>query len=184
MSQPNKETVRDYIEDLKTEFPKLKVYKEKPWWLNIIFKAPLIRRLKWFDYTQTIGMNIWFSERWDLGSPSSQMCTLRHERKHLQQFQKYTLLGMFFLYFFIFFPIGFAYFRAKFEREGYFESIRARIEYYGSTSEVKEGCLQSYLNTFVRPNYLWAWPFKKTVLKWFEEDWAAAINERKNSVLK
>jgi hypothetical protein len=179
MSLADETTVRNYIADLKVEFPKLRIYHEKSWWLNIIFNAPLLKKLRWFNYTQTIGSNIWLSNNWDSYSPSSQMCILRHERQHLLQFKKYGLLGMVFLYLFVFFPIGLAYFRAKFEREGCFETIRARIQYYGDMSEVKEGCRQSYLNALVRASYLWAWPFKKKVLAWFEEDWIAAVNERK-----
>ena len=179
MSKPNEATVRDYIADLKVEFSKLEIHDKKPWWLNVIYKAPILKKLAWGNYTQVIGCNIWLSENWNSYSPSRQMSTLRHERQHLLQYQKYGLIGMAFLYLFVFFPIGLAYFRAKFEREGYAESIRARIEYYGDAEEVKEGCKQSYLNAFVRANYLWAWPFKKRVLIWLEEDWKAAVDERK-----
>ncbi len=174
--------VSEYIQGLKDEFPDLRVYEEKPWWLKVIFHAPLVKKLKWFNYTQTIGMNIWKANNWDSYTDYSKLSTLRHEREHLLQFKKYTLLGMAFLYLFVFFPIGLAYFRAKFEREGMVASLHAKIEYYGSSQIVKDRSRDKYLKTLTSSAYLYAFPFKKVVLKWFEEDWATAVEKRQSCI--
>lgn len=174
----NSMTVASYLIQLKKEFPSLKIGKRKPWWLNLIFKAPFIKKLKWFNFTQTIGTNIWLAEDWNCYNSRHQMITLRHERIHLLQFQKYGLIGMIILYLFLFFPIGLAYFRAKFEREAFAESMKAKIEYYGITTEVQDSSRKTYLRNLTGSAYLFPWPFKKVILNWFAEDWIKAVDER------
>lgn len=166
--------VRNYLKLLYQEFPGLHIYRAKPWWLRFVFNLPLIKRLGWEDYTQTIGMNIYLSDQWDGISATSQLSTLRHERQHLLQFKKYGFFLMAILYLFVFFPIGLAYFRAKFEREGFFESMKTRVEFRGSDEEIRRQCFDMYNEAFLSSKYLWAWPFKTTIVNWFNEDWDKA----------
>lgn len=164
-----------YIEQLHQEFPNLKVSSEKPWWLQWIFDLPLLERLGWDVATQTIGSQIFLSCNWENYSASQKLAILRHEREHLLQFMKYGVVLMAFLYLFIFFPVGFAYFRAKFERAGYAETIASWVEYWGESSVTYEEGRRLYLRVFTGSTYFWMFPFKKLILRWFEEDWQKAI---------
>jgi len=169
--------VLNFIVTLRSEFPNLSVKKEKPKWLRTLFSIPGINKLHWADYTQVIGSSIYLSDLWEEYSPSGKYITLKHEREHLRQFKKYTLVGMAFLYLFVIFPIGLAYFRAKFEREGKRAGLIARIECFGSGSYVREKAFKSYLKTFTSSSYLWAWPFESIIKKWFDEDWSYALRQ-------
>ncbi len=167
-------SVNDYIASLKEEFPDLGVYEQKPWWLRIVFHAPLIKKLEWFNFTQAIGQSIYLSDNWKEYSPRAKLITLRHEREHLQQFLDYSFVGMALLYLFVFLPIFLAYFRAKFEREGLAAGMKARVLYYGTGLETEERCWKGYERAFLSSAYLWAFPFRKTVRKWFKHDWKIA----------
>lgn len=169
------DTVDRYMGHLRATFPKLKISRKKPWWLRFVFNLPGIKKLEWGNATQTVGMNIWLSDRWDEIHPTYQMSTLRHEKKHLIWFNDYGLILVSILYLFCFFPIGLAYFRARMERDGYAESLKARVEYFGTSDRVKEKGREMYERAFTGWMYLKMWPFKKTIRKWFEEDWAEAV---------
>jgi hypothetical protein len=160
---------------LRSEFPKLEIHEERPRWLDWIFHLPLIEKFEWYNSTQAIGDYVFLSDQWEEKSPAAQMEILRHERQHLLQFQKYGLFLMAVLYLFVFFPIGLAYYRAKFERQGYAESLAARVEYEGATELVRESSLGHYLRTFTGPTYLWMWPFREKVEEWFEIDFREAV---------
>lgn len=82
-------------------------------------------------YTTTIGMLIgWSTTQWEritersVGWEDRIWSTLQHEREHLRQFKKFGLFVMLILYVFVFFPIGLAWFRAKFERAGYLRTLQ------------------------------------------------------------
>ena len=169
-----REDVRNYMEGLKTEFPGLKIHEKRARWLDWIFHLPLIKKLEWYNATQAIGKSIYLSDQWDNFTSESQMGILLHERQHLLQFQKYGVFLMAILYLFVFFPVGLAYFRAKFERQGYAQSVLAKVRYHGATKGVYDQCKEMYLRTFTTSFYFWTWPFKKQVLAWFEEDWERA----------
>jgi len=166
--------VQTYIEGMKSEFPGLTVSAEKSWWLKTVMEFPGFGHLD--TYTQTIGFAIYCSSRWSQFSPRKKLSTLRHERKHLEQFRKYTFFGMFFLYIFVFFPIGLAWFRAKFEREGYAENCCSRVDYYGSDQDDKDYAWEMYKRAFLGWGYFKMWPYERQVRKWFEEDWHSAVS--------
>lgn len=167
--------VRDYMSSLREEFPELIIHDKKPWWLDTVFALPVIRNLEWETATQTIGMHIYLSTRWKEFSSAAKLSTLRHERKHLLWFDLYGTVLASFLYLFIFFPIGLAWYRARFERDGYAESLKARVEYYGPSAKLMEQGLETYLENFCGPRYLYMWPFEKTIRQWFAEDWDKAL---------
>lgn len=170
----NEATVQEYMDALRYEFPDLTIWNKKPWWLRLAFSFPWIKNLRWETATQTIGMNVYLSSKWKEFSSKQKMSTLRHERRHLMQFDLYGTILMSLLYLLVFFPIGLAYYRAKFEREGYAESLRAKVEYYGATLGTKRDGLDTYIENFCGPRYLYMLPFRKTIIRWFNEDWKKA----------
>lgn len=160
--------VDELIREMITEFPKLEFHSHKPWWLKFGFKCIGSDA---DDFTQTIGNHIYYCGDWDELSDVRKYTTLRHELIHLRQFRKYGFVLFSLLYLLCFFPIGLAYFRARFEREGYKESLKAKVEIYGPTESIKEQGWSGYKFAFLTKAYLWAWPFKSQIEKWFMQDW-------------
>ncbi len=106
---------------------------------------------------------------WDKASEQEKIILLRHEIIHHKQMARYGFFFFFLLYFLIPFPIGFAYFRAKFEKEAYAETLRARYEYWGkdniTSSATKDWIIKQFTSSF----YGWMWPFKGSITLWYEK---------------
>jgi hypothetical protein len=94
---------------------------------------------------------------------------LRHEAVHLRQFRKLTLPVMAVLYLLVPLPLGFAYFRARLEREAYAESIRAAAELWGISAVRAPQYRAHVIEQFVGPAYGWMWPFRTSVERWYDE---------------
>ncbi|MCA9522940.1 MAG: hypothetical protein KC609_18320 [Myxococcales bacterium] len=119
------------------------------------------------QYHTTIGYSIYLADRWDEMDDLECYILLRHELVHLRQFRRYTRPGMAFLYLFVFFPFGLAWFRARFEREAYAETLAATAECYGL--EALDDELREYVvEQFVGPAYAWMWPFRGAIESWYE----------------
>ena len=118
-------------------------------------------------FVTTIGTTVYLPSEWKRGTEASQLATLRHERVHMRQSKKYGFLLFSLLYLFLPFPIGFAYYRMKFEMEAYEESIRTYAKEYGKdflTPEVRE----NFIRHFTSSEYLWMWPWRSRVEKWYD----------------
>lgn len=121
------------------------------------------------NYTTTVGRTIYFPVGWDIQKADElDYVTLCHELKHVEQYRTLGFgiapLGFvifLFLYLLVPLPIIFAWFRYYFERAAYLESYEAgkrvgllpKIDYY--------------VNVLTGVGYLWAWPFKSLVRRWF-----------------
>lgn len=119
------------------------------------------------QYHTTIGYSVYLADRWDEMDDAERYILLRHERIHLRQFRRYTRPGMAFLYLFVFFPLGLAWFRARFEQEAYAETLAATAEIFGPDAldaEMKEYVVEQ----FVGPAYAWMWPFRGAVERWYD----------------
>lgn len=124
------------------------------------------------DFTTTTGLTIVFPAGFRPQTAAKKdIIVLRHEMKHVKQclalgFGNATLgkIIMAILYFCIPFPIGLAWFRYKFEREAY------RISWYAARELGFKPDLNYYIELLTGPKYVWAWPFKKQVTKWFKEN--------------
>ncbi len=139
--------------------------------LDVLLKIITFGKMNRFltHYTTTIGRTIYFPIHWQRSNASKRnYVTLRHERKHVWRARKLgfgnTTLGTIifgFLYFLIFFPVGLAWFRYTFEREAYLESYKACKE-VGIKPNVA-----FYIDVLTGPDYVWTWPFRKSVRRWF-----------------
>src|SRR5262245_49463510 len=126
-----------YCAALRGEFPRFRVVKKHEsrfqraihYGLVAVTLGGMRRYLDSFQ--TTIGSTVYVTEDWDAKSPLDRYITLRHEAVHLRQFRRWTLPVMGFLYVFLPLPVGLAYFRMRFEKEAYAESIRAAAEVYG-----------------------------------------------------
>jgi len=116
-------------------------------------------------YITTVGNKIFFYAGWERHRVSPiDYVILCHELKHVEQFDKYTTGLMALLYLLFPLPIGLAYFRYLFERDAYLESYRASLE----VNLVPN--VSHYIDALTGSAYLWAWPFRKYVRRWFYEN--------------
>jgi hypothetical protein len=122
-------------------------------------------------YTTTLGRTVYYPERWRIENVTDDDYEiLCHEIKHVKQTHElfpecFPIAMVLFslLYLFVPFPIGFAYFRYKFEREAY------RISWYTALELGKKPDLDWYVEQLTGPSYFWTWIFKSQVKKWFKE---------------
>lgn len=120
-------------------------------------------------YITTIGNKIFFQAGWKKYNVGPiDYVILCHELKHVEQFDKYTVILMALLYLLFPLPIGLAYFRYMFEREAFLESYRASLEVN------LEPNVSYYIDQLTGSPYLWAWPFRKYVKRWFYENCPAS----------
>jgi hypothetical protein len=158
---------------IQAEFPKFKIVpKDQSWlmktanfFLLVITFGKQDRFMK--SYTTTIGNTIYTASNWESKADANKIVIIRHERIHLRQFKKYTSILFSFLYLFVFFPTIFAYFRAKFEKEAYYESIKARLELYGERG-ISASFREHVIKQFIGAGYFFMWPFRKSTEKWFD----------------
>ncbi len=161
-----------YIE-LAHEFPDVEIIpKEKSSlmrFINTFLMIVSFHQQQHFmvSYTTTIGQRIYVPYRWPGMKDHEKIAILRHERVHLRQQKKYGWFLFGFLYLFAFFPVVFSYYRMKFEKEAYAESIRAHAEYYGLKSILDGAYRRQIIRHFTTGSYLWMWPFEKSMLRWY-----------------
>src|SRR5206468_11958745 len=94
--------------------------------------------------------------------------TLRHEAVHLRQFRRLSLPVMALLYVLVPLPVGLAYFRARFEKEAYAESIRAAAEVWGPAYARSLDYRNRVIEQFLGPSYGWMWPFRASIERWYD----------------
>jgi len=122
-------------------------------------------------YITTIGNYIFYPAGWRASQASEPDCAaLRHELCHVRQYRKLGFgnvwLGFIiflFLYLFVFLPAGLSWFRWVFEREAYREGWYAAKEF-----DLKwRPRLGHYIDCCTSYRYVWAWPFRSQVRRWF-----------------
>src|SRR5665647_1618258 len=125
------------VESLRAEIPGFRIVRKDRSRLHRAIHVALVgltfgQMRNYLDSFQTtIGKTVYVTADWDDWDPDRRYVTLRHEAIHLRQFRKYTLPGMALLYVLLPLPMGIAWFRARFEKEAYAESIRAAAEVWG-----------------------------------------------------
>jgi hypothetical protein len=119
-------------------------------------------------YHTAIGRRIYVTGDWEQTSRDHRYLVLLHERVHLRQFRRYTLIGMALLYLLVPLPLGLAYFRARFEREAYAETIRGSAALYGAAHVCEARFRDHILDQFTGPAYGWMWPFRRSLERWYD----------------
>lgn len=162
------------LDDVKSEFPDFKVVKKSQSGLmkaiGGFLKVITFGRMNTFmtSFITTIGTTVYVPDMWDTRSPSAKAITMRHERVHMRQARDVGRLKFSLLYIFLPVPLVWAYYRARFEKEAYEESLKAYHEYYGEkflTSALKE----NIVGHFTSAEYFWMWPWKESIEKWYDE---------------
>ncbi len=179
--------VQALMAEILAEFPAFKVVMKGDSRLmgavDVFLKVVTLWRMKAFltGFITTVGYTVYVPAAiWGDQDPFDMLCTLRHERVHMRQRRKYGMALFTFLYLLFPLPAGFAYFRMKFEREAYAESLMAAAE-LGQSPEVVLG--DSWKNmivtSFTGPSYMWMWPFRKTIENWYDQAASVAVSSAK-----
>ncbi len=166
-----------YIDEIKKEKGKsfLKIVRKQDsllmkilHWITVIISFGSNKNFQ-KRFITTLGHTIYTPEDWDFYSDNSKITHAQHEMVHMEQMKKYTTLGFYFLYLFIPFPIFFAYFRKKFECEGYEKTMRLNASFVGMHIFDDPLYKHSIINHFVSSEYMWCWYSKKDIEKWYLE---------------
>lgn len=167
------EEYEQILKDTKDEFPGFEIIEKKSSGLmkviDVALKVITFGQMKTFmtGFITTLGEKVYVNEGWESIPVANRAGVIRHERIHMRQSKKYGRFLFSFLYLVAPLPVGFAYFRKKFEQEAYEESLRAVHDYFGPnafTPQLKEYTLAH----FTTAQYFWMWPWKKDLEKWYD----------------
>jgi hypothetical protein len=162
------------VEALRREFPRFRVVRKDRSPLHKAIHHALVvltlgRMRSYLDgYQTTIGSTVYVTCDWDDRDPDERYVTMRHEAIHLRQFRRFTLPGMALLYLFLPLPMGLAWFRARFEKEAYAETVRAAAEVWGPEAPRAPAFRRRVLDQFTGAAYGWMWPFRSGLERWYD----------------
>lgn len=175
---------RVLVEALREEIPGFRIVRKDESAMHraidVVLKVVTFGRMRSYldSFQTTIGKTVYVTADWDEWEPDDRYVTLRHEAIHLRQFRKLTLPVMAVLYIFVPLPLGLAYFRARFEKEAYAETIRARAEVSG-IGYVRGSHHRNYvIEQFTSPSYGWMWPFRRGLERWYDQILATLEDRR------
>ncbi len=177
-----KQEVEDLKAEMALEFPGFKIVRksdsELMHFLNLLLfmLSAGTQRTFMTSFTTVIGHTVYTPEGWEDRGESSQFVTLRHERVHFRQQRRYTRPLFTFLYLLVL-PFGLAYFRTKFEKEAYEESMLVYATRYGSGALREEAYRERMIRNFTSGAYLWMWFIRSSIEAWYDKA-AAAIEEK------
>jgi hypothetical protein len=162
-------------DEVKKEFPTFSiVYKDESWFmklLDVLLRVVTFGSMKVFmtSFITTIGYTVYVPMSWGVMMEHDRIEVLRHERIHMRQRRRYSAPLFTFLYLVPFFPLGLAYFRARFEWEAYTESMKAVHEIHGAQALQNPKYKEQIVSYFVTGAYGWMWPFRATIERWYDE---------------
>jgi hypothetical protein len=172
---------RAFVDALRREFPEFSIRKKRgnplQHAIDVALRILTLGGMRTYvtHYHTVLFGTLWIPDGWERMGDLDRYILLRHERIHLLQRRRMGDVKMAFLYLFWFFPVGFAYGRARIEWEAYEETVRATAECLGlETARALKGYI---CDRFVGPDYAWMWPFPKTVEAWFDELFARIEDE-------
>jgi hypothetical protein len=165
-------SLEQVMKETRDEFPKFKVVPKSESFMMKAINAFLLvvsfGQMKAFmtGFATTVGTTVYVTPGWPTKPDADKAILLRHERVHMRQARRLTRPLFSFLYLLAFLPGGLAWFRARFEMEAYAETVKATFEHYGRQAVFSKDFRDRIAKNFTGPQYLWMWPFPKTVDKW------------------
>jgi hypothetical protein len=165
---------RALLDEIRAEFPGFRLVKKDESALQRWIHRALVvvtfgaQRSYLERYQTTIGQTVYVTPDWDARPAGERWATMRHERAHLRQFRRYGLVGMALLYLLVPLPLGLSWFRARFEWEGYAETLRAIAELDGRARVEEPAFRATIVAQFTSGAYGWMWPFRRTVEGWYD----------------
>lgn len=173
-----------FVREILAEFPAFRIVPKAGNAFSLTIDAALrlvtlgAQRHYMTRYHTVIGDTLYVPEAWKEMTDVARVILLRHERVHLRQRRRYGMLPFAVLYLLPIFPLGLAWFRARFEWEAYRETLRATAELRGSTALDDPLLRREIVRRFVSGDYGWMWPFSRTIERWFDQ----AVNEIRNEL--
>jgi hypothetical protein len=162
-----------FLDELRAEFPSFRIRKKRESLVQRAIHVALAvltvggQRVYLTRYHTVLFGTLWVPDAWDAMSDDDRYILLRHERVHLRQRKRMGDLWMSFVYLVPFFPLFFAWGRARIEWEAYVETIRATAEVQGIDAAAN---LRAHIvKRFTGADYGWMWPFPGAVNRWFDE---------------
>jgi hypothetical protein len=172
-----------FLREIHAEFPAFRIVPKRGNALSFAIDVAL--RLSTFGaqrhymtrYHTVIGDTLYVPEGWSAMSDVGRVILLRHERVHLRQRRRYGFVPFAALYLLPIFPLGLAYFRARFEWEAYRETLRATAELRGLAAVRDAALRREIVRRFVSADYGWMWPFSRVIERWYDQAVAELENE-------
>lgn len=170
--------------DIVSEFPGFQLIKKKNSTLmkaaNVALLILSLGMMRTFmqSFTTVVFFKVFTPESWDT---QDRIATLKHERVHMRQLKRYGRLWFTVSYLFLWFPIGLAYYRKKYEQEAYEESMRHFASKHGITWIESEHYREQMISHFTSAQYLWTWPFRGQIEEWFDDAVAKVRNEMESA---
>jgi hypothetical protein len=117
-------------------------------------------------YVTTLWHTIYVTGDWEARPIEERYATLRHELVHVRQFERWGVL-MAIAYLLLPLPLGLAWFRMRFEREAYEETLRVWHELGGRAAAERRRA--HVIAQFTSGAYGWMWPFPRAMERWFDD---------------
>lgn len=163
-------------DNMRQEFPTFSVAMKRDSRLmkiiSVVLTVVTLGSMRTFmtDFITTIGNTVYVPDDWYQGDDVPRMIVLRHERVHMRQKKQYGMVLFSLMYLLFPLPGGLAYFRTKFEREAYAETIRATVELFSDGKYmVRATSYRAFmLSQFDGPAYFWMWPFHASNGRWYD----------------
>jgi hypothetical protein len=159
------------LEEIHAEFPRFEILPKRGRRLQGAISLALamltLGRQRHYvsRYHTVLFGKLYVADTWATMSGDERYVLLRHERVHLRQRRRMGDLVMAFVYLVPFFPLCFAWGRARIEWEAYVETIRATADVYGL--DAARALRGEIVRRYVGPDYGWMWPFPSAVHRWF-----------------
>jgi hypothetical protein len=164
-----------FIREIQREFPAFGIVPKRGNAFSLAIDVALrvitfgAQRHYMTRYHTVIGDTLYVPESWSTMSDVARVILLRHERVHLRQRRRYGFVPFALLYLLPFFPLGLAFFRARFEWEAYRETLRATAELRGFTACRDSALRVEIVRRFVSGDYGWMWPFPRVIQRWYDQ---------------
>jgi hypothetical protein len=162
------------VTSLRAEFPRFRIVRKDRSRLHKVIHYALcavtLGQMTSYlgAYQTTIGRTVYVTPDWDDWDPDHRYVTLRHEAVHLRQFRSFGVPVMAVLYVLLPVPMGLAWFRARFEKAAYAESIRAAAEVWGPAYPRRAEYRGYVIGQFTGASYGWMWPFRGALERWYD----------------
>jgi hypothetical protein len=159
------------LSELEAEFPGFRIVSKQGSQLSHAIHFLLLvctlggQRRYLTDFHTVIGRTLYVAESWQKLAEVDRIILLEHERVHLRQSRRLSLVGMALVYLLPFFPLGLAYGRARLEWEAYAATLRATAQLKGLAAA--HALRPAIIRRFCSADYGWMWPFPVTVNRWY-----------------
>lgn len=170
------------LDELVTEFPEFEIKKKRDSTLmkvlNVLLRIITFNQMKTFlnGFITTIGTTVYVPDSWDSRSDVSKWVTLSHERVHMVQAKKYGRFLFSFLYL-LCLPCLFAFYRTKFEKEGYETSLKCMVQAFGPGSVLDPNYREKIISHFTTAKYFWMWVRRSDIEEWYDNAVATILEE-------